>query len=70
MKKYIVFGLVLLILLLAVVQTFQISQIKDSITGKVTGNGGETYTEMMARMYPDQAAQKVQAQGPTMVGGC
>ena len=73
MKDYLVFGLSLLVLLIVVVQSFQIAEIKNTISGKAS-QSGETYDEMMARMHPDQAAQVVQtratAQAPTMVGGC
>ena len=76
MKNYIVTGIVALLLVISVVQAFQISKIKNEITGNsmvsASGDtsGGETYEQMMARMHPDQVATKPSSGGPAQVGGC
>ncbi len=76
MKNYIVTGIVALVLVISVVQAFQINNIKNEITGNsmvsASGDtsGGETYEQMMARMHPDQVAAKPSGGGSAMVGGC
>ncbi len=76
MKNYIITGIVALVLVISVVQAFQISKIKSEITGNsmvsASGDtgGAETYEQMMARMHPDQVAAKPSSDGPAQVGGC
>mgnify|MGYP001571436920 CR=1 FL=1 len=73
-NNYLVIGMIGLILVLSIVQSFQISSIKNGLSGNAVA--GETYEEMTARMHPDQVARgQVQIQSntgnaPTMVGGC
>lgn len=76
MKNLAIMGIIASVLLaFVIIQTFQISAIKDSITGNVVQSGssqsGETYEQMMARMHPGQGQQAAsQPSQPTMVGGC
>ena len=76
--KNILLIIVTLILVVSVIQSFQITSIKNSISGKIVKtsdqSSGETYDEMMARMHPEQVRVSSQpgsqANQPTMVGGC
>src|SRR3989344_1054411 len=57
------------------IQSFQISALKNSISGNVvessSGSSGESYNDMMARMHPDQVTKSTSPSSqPTMVGGC
>ena len=69
--NYLIVCLVLLILVFSVIQSFQISSIKKNFSGvgMMEEGGGETYEEMMERMHPEQAGNKVSS-SPTMVGVC
>ncbi|MBI4739204.1 hypothetical protein HY772_06645 [Candidatus Woesearchaeota archaeon] len=71
MKNYLIVGMMVLILLISVVQAFQIKSLKTALSGNAVRStgaganaggaanaGGETYEEMMARMHPDQVAAK------------
>lgn len=81
MKSYVLLGLAVIALLISAAQAAQISEMRASLAGDAVaggGNGGsqggaETYDDMMARMHPDQVAQKsapAAASAPAMVGGC
>ena len=76
MNKNILFLAILgLLLVVAVVQTIQINNIRNSISGSVVQESsiGETYDEMTARMHPDQITGQASSDvssAPTMVGGC
>ena len=73
MNKNILFLAILgLLLAVAVVQTIQINNIRDGISGDVVkeSSAGETYDEMIARMHPDQVSGNNVQNAPTMVGGC
>ncbi|MDO8537609.1 MAG: hypothetical protein Q7S21_01870 [archaeon] len=84
-KNYLMLAMVAIVLVVSVVQAFQINSIKKELqTGNAIGNislsasndatsnaGGETYEQMMARMHPDQVQQTTQtSSSPQMVGGC
>ena len=80
MKQGVITAVVVIALVLVVFQSFQISNLKNTLGGNTVktnvnaaaSSGGETYDQMMARMHPDQvrsSAQSGQA-APTMVGGC
>lgn len=76
MKDYLVIGAIGLILVLAVVQAYQISAVKTELTGNTvatstdSGSDGESYEEMMARMHPDQVKSSSSSSSSAMVGGC
>ncbi len=85
MKNALVAGILLVVVVFAIFQSFQISAIKNGLgsSEKVSksASSGETYEEMMARMHPDQVkagSSQQQAtrysasasQSPQMVGGC
>jgi len=81
--NYLMLGMVAIVLVVSVVQAFQINSITNELKpGNATGNialssndsAGETYEQMMARMHPELAQQAAQATQPSssgqMVGGC
>lgn len=80
MKNYLIVGMMVLILLLSVVQAFQIKSMKIALAGNAVHASstqetqGETYEEMTARMHPDQGMKKSRSSSsnslPIMVGGC
>ena len=75
MKSLTIMGIIAVALLVFVaIQSFQISALKNSISGNVVDSNsgsGESYDQMMARMHPDQAKKTTSPQSqPTMVGGC
>ncbi|MBI4015975.1 MAG: hypothetical protein HY362_04630 [Candidatus Aenigmarchaeota archaeon] len=76
-KIYITLSMVVLLLVISMFQSFQIIELKKSgPTGNVLAGssvqsaGAESYTDMMARMHPDQVAAQSQGTGSQMVGGC
>ncbi len=80
MKNYFVPIVVGLVLLLSIVQAFQINALRSNSAPQVTSaavttnaQAGETYEQMMARMHPDQVSAQPAPQAsasPSMVGGC
>ncbi|MBS3149458.1 hypothetical protein J4455_02070 [Candidatus Woesearchaeota archaeon] len=76
MKSLTIMGVIAVALLVFVaIQSFQISALKNSISGNVvessSGSSGESYNDMMARMHPDQVTKSTSPSSqPTMVGGC
>ncbi len=77
MKSLTIMGVIAVVLLVFVaIQSFQISAIKNSVSGNVVGSNsgsaaGESNADMMARMHPDQVKKgSSQSSQPTMVGGC
>lgn len=75
MKSLTIMGVIAVALLVFVaIQSFQISALKNSISGNVVDSNsgsGESYDQMMARMHPDQVKKTTSPQSqPTMVGGC
>lgn len=82
-KHYALLAGVGMLLVLNVVQAFQIGALQKAyspITGSVSlagasadaraGEAGETYGEMMARMHLDQVQSAPSSGGSQMVGGC
>lgn len=82
MKNSLITGVLVVTLIFAIFQSFQISAIKNDlgIGGETikASSSGETYDEMMARMHPDQVKtesgkQQTRYSAPQsqqMVGGC
>jgi len=70
MKMYLVVIMVVLMLLLAVIQSFQLKAIKDELTSK---NGGSAATSSSGQISPiiqSNNVQQPQQSQPQMVGGC
>jgi len=72
------------LVLISLVQAFEIANVKSKMTGysgsavkeNNGGSGEQTYEEMMAEMHPGQSSPSVgqsspsAGSSPTMVGGC
>ena len=83
MNNKLIIGLVVVFVVFSIFQFVQINSLKNSlgVNGASTGTtkisasnsgGGESYEAMMARMHPDQVANKGSStsNAPSMVGGC
>lgn len=76
-KNYLMLGMIAIILIVSVVQAFQINSIKNELKGSpaigtallssastssASNSGAETNEQMMARMHPDQVQQTAATQ--------
>ncbi len=73
-KNILILSVVVLLFVVSIVQTIQITNLKNQVTGNVANAGsyqqsGDSYSEMIAQMHPDQV-QSSGGNSPTMVGGC
>lgn len=81
--KYVMLGVMGLVLVVSVMQAFAINSLTNdlraggvSVKGiTASAQGGETYEQMMARMHPDQVQPSAvtgaaTSGGSGMVGGC
>ncbi|HLC51434.1 MAG TPA: hypothetical protein VJH90_03625 [archaeon] len=68
LARYLVLGIVVLILIVSVVQSFQINAIKSgTIDAYAITKTDSSYDQMMREMHPEQYAGNQENQ---MVGGC
>ena len=65
MKEYFLFGLVVALLLISIVQALQINEIKGQITGQVTAASQPSQPQPQQQQPLQQPASQ-----PSMVGGC
>ncbi len=81
MKNYLVIGMLAVVLAIVVIQSFQISAVKDQLTGDIIASGGSIDTsgwtddelmnyEMHGIIPARVKGRAASSAAPQMVGGC